>query len=391
MLKIIRFLCGYVVFTVKGSVPEVFINKATKAGVRLFNIKKQKEFLYCSVIASEYFALRRIAKQSCVKLKIKNKCGFPFFVRLYKKRKGIFVGIICFGLTLYFLSLYVWSIDINGLEATDKNQLNTLINGLGICTGTLKSEIDPPMIEKIIMNKISNISWVSVNIKGSILSFEIKEKVEAPQIIPKTTPCNVKANNDGQIIRMEVYEGTPEIKNGDAVVKGQLLINGFVEDDFATCNIRHADAKVFALTKHSLKKEVELCQTQRQKTGKVVERKRLKLFGIELPLTLITIPGADFEKNVKIKNIEVAGVSLPISYYKEVWTQFCDKKVILSAEEAMQKANIELEQEEHEKLKDIKILSKDKKEKISNGKATIISDYICEENIAVQEEIILES
>ena len=115
MLKIIRFLCGYVVFTVKGSVPEVFINKATKSGVRLFNIKKQKEFLYCSVIASEYFALRRIAKQSCVKLKIKNKCGFPFFVRLYKKRKGIFVGIICFGLTLYFLSLYVWSIDINGL------------------------------------------------------------------------------------------------------------------------------------------------------------------------------------------------------------------------------------------------------------------------------------
>ena len=326
MLKIIRFLCGYVVFTVKGSVPEVFINKATKSGVRLFNIKKQKEFLYCSVIASEYFALRRIAKQSCVKLKIKNKCGFPFFVRLYKKRKGIFVGIICFGLTLYFLSLYVWSIDINGLEATDKNQLNTLINGLGICTGTLKSEIDPPMIEKIIMNKISNISWVSVNIKGSILSFEIKEKVEAPQIIPKTTPCNVKANNDGQIIRMEVYEGTPEIKNGDAVVKGQLLINGFVEDDFATCNIRHADAKVFALTKHSLKKEVDLCQTQRQKTGKVVERKRLKLFGIELPLTLTTIPGADFEKNVKIKNalkeLESAVIFCKNSGYEKLRVDF---------------------------------------------------------------------
>ena len=68
-----------------------------------------------------------------------------------------------------------------------------------------------------------------------------------------------------------------------------------------------------------------------------------------------------------------------------------DKKVIFSAEEAMQKANAELEQEEQEKLKDIKILSKDKKEKFLNGKATIIADYTCEENIAVQEEIILES
>lgn len=391
MLKIIRFLCGYVIFTVKGAAPEVFINRATKSGVRLFNVKKHKEFLYCSVMASEYFALRRVAKQSRVRIKIKNKVGLPFFIRLYKKRKGIFVGIICFGLTLYFLSLYVWSIDIKGLESTDENQFNTLINDLGICTGILKSEIDTPMVEKIIMNKFSNISWVSVNIKGSILSFEVKEKIEAPQIIPKTTPCNVKANNDGQIIRMEVYEGTPEIKNGDAVVKGQLLINGFVEDDFGTCNIRHADAKVFALTKHSLKKEVELCEMQKQKTGKVVERKRLKLFGIELPLTLVPAPGADFEKNVQIKSVEVGGVCLPISYYKEVWTQFCEQKVVLSAEEAMQKANAELEQEEQEKLKDIKILSKDKKEKFLNGKATIIADYTCEENIAVQEEIILES
>ena len=391
MLKIIRFLCGYVIFTVKGAAPEVFINRATKSGVRLFNVKKHKEFLYCSVMASEYFALRRVAKQSRVRIKIKNKVGLPFFIRLYKKRKGIFVGIMCFGLTLYFLSLYVWSIDIKGLESTDENQFNTLINDLGICTGILKSEIDTPMVEKIIMNKFNNISWVSVNIKGSILSFEVKEKIEAPQIIPKTTPCNVKANNDGQIIRMEVYEGTPEIKNGDAVVKGQLLINGFVEDDFGTCNIRHADAKVFALTKHSLKKEMELCEMQKQKTGKVVERKRLKLFGIELPLTLVPAPGADFEKNVQIKSVEVGGVCLPISYYKEVWTQFCEQKVVLSAEEAMQKANAELEQEEQEKLKDIKILSKDKKEKFLNGKATIIADYTCEENIAVQEEIILES
>ena len=391
MLKIIRFLCGYVIFTVKGAAPEVFINRATKSGIRLFNIKKYKEFLYCSVMASEYFALRRVAKQSRVRIKIKNKVGLPFFIRLYKKRKGIFVGIMCFGLTLYFLSLYVWSIDIKGLESTDENQFNTLINDLGICTGILKSEIDTPMVEKIIMNKFNNISWVSVNIKGSILSFEVKEKIEAPQIIPKTTPCNVKANNDGQIIRMEVYEGTPEIKNGDAVVKGQLLINGFVEDDFGTCNIRHADAKVFALTKHSLKKEVELCEMQKQKTGKVVERKRLKLFGIELPLTLVPAPGADFEKNVQIKSVEVGGVCLPISYYKEVWTQFCEQKVVLSAEDAMQKANAELEQEEKKKLKDIKILSKDKKEKFLNGKATIIADYTCEENIAVQEEIILES
>jgi len=391
LLKIIRFLWGYVIFTASGAFPERFINLSAKAGVSLFNIKRQGAVLYCSTMASEYKALRRISKKSGIKIKIKEKHGFPFFVRKYKKRKGIFVGILCFGLTLYFLSLYIWSIDVQGATTLDKNELSNLIGGLGVSAGTLKSEIDTPMLEKTIMKNFDNIAWVSVNIKGSTLSFELKERVIPPQIIPKTAPCNVKSNSDGQITRMEIYQGTPEVKYGDAVIKGQLLINGFVEDDFGVCNVRHADGKVFALTKHELKKEMDLCQTERQSTGKTVVRKRLKLFGLELPLTLISAPEKDYEKSVQVNNINILGVNLPISYYKEVWTQICDKKIVLSGDDALLKANEELESEEKEMLKDVKIISKDKKEKVENGRAIVIANYVCEENIAVQEEIFLEN
>lgn len=391
MLKIIRFLWGYVVFTANGVFPERFINLAAKSGVSLFDVKKRGTILYCSTMASEYRALRRIAKKSDIKIRIKEKYGFPFFIRQYKKRKGIFVGIICFGLTLYFLSLYIWSIDVQGATTLDKNELNNLISDLGISAGTLKSELDTPMLEKTIMKNFDNISWVSVNIKGSVLSFELKERVAPPKIIPKTAPCNVKSSSDGQIIRMEIYQGTPEVKYGDAVVKGQLLINGFVEDDFGTCNIRHADGKVFALTKHELKKEVELCQTEKQSTGKTVVRKRLKLFGVEVPLTLVSVPGKDYEKSVQTNNVSLFGVSLPVSYYKEVWTQVYDKKVVLSSDDALIKANEELEKAEKDTLKDAKIISKDKKEKVENGKAIVAANYVCEENIAVQEEIFLEN
>ena len=57
----------------------------------------------------------------------------------------------------------------------------------------------------------------------------------------------------------------------------------------------------------------------------------------------------------------------------------------------MLKANEELESEEKEMLKDVKIISKDKKEKVENGRAIVIANYVCEENIAVQEEIFLEN
>ena len=391
MLKLIRFLCGYVIFSVSGNFPERFINMASKTGIRLFDVKKCGEVLFCSTMASEYISLKRIAKKSRTKIRIKEKHGLPFFLRKYKKRKGIFAGIICFGLTLYFLSLYIWSVDLQGVSQLDKNELNTLLSDLGACAGTLKSELDTPMIEKSIMNNFSGISWVSANIKGSTLSLELKERVEPPQIVPKTKPCNVKASTEGQIIRMEIYEGTPEIKCGDAVIKGQLLINGFVEDDFGACSIRHAAGKVFALTKHKIIKEIELCQVEKQSTGKTVVRKRLRLFGIELPLTFVPAPGENYKKDVKIKNISILGVSLPASYYQETWTQICDKKVVLSEEQALQKANLELEKEEQALTKRMKIISKDKKEKIHNGKVIIEADYVCEENIAEQEEIVLEN
>ena len=145
------------------------------------------------------------------------------------------------------------------------------------------------------------------------------------------------------------------------------------------------------MTKHELKKEMDLCQTERQSTGKTVVRKRLKLFGLELPLTLISAPEKDYEKSVQVNNINILGVNLPISYYKEVWTQICDKKIVLSGDDALLKANEELESEEKEMLKDVKIISKDKKEKVENGRAIVIANYVCEENIAVQEEIFLEN
>ena len=71
MLKIIRFFWGYVTFVAVGKVPEKFINLAAKAGVGLFDIKKckEKEELHCSVVASEYKALRRIAKKNVYKNK----------------------------------------------------------------------------------------------------------------------------------------------------------------------------------------------------------------------------------------------------------------------------------------------------------------------------------
>ncbi len=387
MLKLLRFLFGYVVFSAKGSFPERFMNLSSKYGISFFDVEKKGKVLYCSVVASEYKSLRTIAKKSYTKIKIKEKHGLPFIIKKYKNRKGLFIGVICFFAILYFLSLYVWSIDIVGCNEINSEDIKSLLSDMGVSLGTFKKEVDVNMLEKTVMNSFDNISWLSINIKGTNLSVELKERIKPPEIVPKDKPCNVRAASDGQIIRMEVYNGNAEVNNGDAVVKGQLLINGIVEDSFGCNSIKHADAKVFALTKHELRQEVDLIQTEDLETGKRVIRKRLKAFGVDLPLTIVPIPKGNYKRDINIGEIKVFNKTLPITHYREEWREYEKAKKTLTNDQAIKMAHDILNNRIESELKEIKILREEKNERVKDGKAIVDITYYCEENIAVQEEL----
>ena len=390
MLGIIRFLFGYVMFKATGSFPERFMNLVTKNGIGLFNVKKTENDLYACTVASEYKSLRRIARKTHMKMRIQKKYGLPFIIKKYKKRKGLLVGCICFFAIIYFLSLYIWSIDIVGFDAANANDIRGMLSQMGVSVGTLKSKIDIPMLEKTAMNKFGDISWTSINIKGSNLTVELKERVQPPELIPNADPCNIKAKTDGQIIRMEVYSGQKEVSIGDAVVKDQLLVNGVVENALGDCNIYHAKAKIFALTKHELRLEVPLNQVKNIETGKIKKRQKIKMFGVNIPVKFMPTPKGNYKKEENYYDLKIFGATLPISVYTENWIQCEEKKFSLSKEEAQNKAYEELKNREETELKDIKVIKKEKSEKFENNKLCINVTYLCEEDIAKPDPILLE-
>ena len=102
MLKIIRFVMGYVTFCLSGPFPERFINLCAHHGICIWNIKKEKNTTTCTTMASEYKTLRKLAKRSSMKIELKHIKGAPFIVKKYKKRKGLLVGAVCFFLIINF-------------------------------------------------------------------------------------------------------------------------------------------------------------------------------------------------------------------------------------------------------------------------------------------------
>lgn len=377
-------------FTAIGPFPERFINLTARAGINFFNIRKIGGVFFASVMISEYRTLRIIARKSSMKIKIQEKHGLPFIINRYKKRLGLFVGVVAFAAIIYFLSLFVWSVDVSGNSSIEEAEVRGILSESGVGVGTLKRKVDTNMLEKTAMARLDNLSWVSVNLNGSSLSFELKERVVPPELLPKDKPCNVKSTMDGQVIRMEVYKGKAEVANGDAITKGQLLVNGVVEDTFGGNMVTHAKAKVFAATRHVLKEEIDMIYAEDVPTDRIVNRRCLTVFGFDVPVTLNPVPKGRYKREIYIEDMRVNGVKIPITMYTEKWIKHQRCEVKLSRQDAIQKANERLKRREEIELGHVKILSQDKTEKLFENKYVMIVNYSCEEDVAVQEEIMFD-
>lgn len=389
MLFIIRFLFGQVIFTAKGSFPERLMNLTAQHGISLWNVKKDENTLIANCMASEYKALRQIAKKTFMKLHLKRKKGLPFILNKYRKRKGLLIGFVIFLAIIYLLSLRIWVINISGLENLDKKEVQNTLIELGIEPGFKSKNVNSSLVENSLMKKYNNISWVSANVIGSRLDIEIKEKIDPPEIFKKDQPCNIKATIDAHITRIEVYMGNPEVHVGDAVQKDQLLVSGILEDAFGRNTLCSARAKIFAKTKRILKSQIPLVSEEKVKTGKVKKRKTLKFLGIKAPLSIFWPINGNFEKEDKNSTLTVLNEELPLAINREYWYEYRLEKIKKDKEEVKKIARENI-MEQEKNFKNVKILNKEENEKWLSGKFYLEIIYTCEEDIATPEPIVLQ-
>ena len=390
ILKIIRWIYGYVLFIVKGGNIEKFINLSVKRRVNFWGIRRSGDILYSNVIAREYKELHKVSKQTKSRIRVKKKYGLPFIINKYRFRLGFFLGIFLYMGIIYVLSLYIWNIKVTGNENISSEEILEVMSELGVSSGTLKSHIDVPLVNQYAMIKLPGISWISINISGSFAEISVKEKAITPEVVAEDRPCNIKANFDGQIERIETYKGTCVVGVGDAVVKGQLLINGVVEDYFGSNTFVHADGKVFARTRRKFSEEIMTSKIQCMDTGKVINRYKVKILGVEIPFRLWENTDDTYRVEIENYKLNLFGVNLPISIYSERWyEQICDIKEV-SFEEAKKEAIDSINVKCANEFSSVQILEENDREFDKDGLRFVEVEYICIEDIGNKEEILFE-
>ncbi|MDO4311880.1 MAG: sporulation protein YqfD [Eubacteriales bacterium] len=232
----LRYIKGYLKIRVIGYSPERFLNACSHRGIYIWGITPVHGSYDMYVSVSGFRKLKPIIRKTGAKVVITERIGLPFYLFHYRRRRMFFAGAV-FGIALiYFLSLFVWSIDVRGNRKYTDEALLTFLAEQGVTHGMRLSQVDCDRIVKDIRKSYDEIIWVSASIEGCRLIVQIKENEDSKDIVSTQKEAlegieegrDIVADQDGVITKIIVRKGLPCVAEGEQVTKGQILVTGAV-------------------------------------------------------------------------------------------------------------------------------------------------------------------
>ncbi len=231
LLHIIRFLHGYVLIRVSGFSPERFLNLCSSRGILVWDIASCGAGYEMKMSIRGFRQIRPLVRKTKTKIMVREKHGLPFFIFRNRKRKVFFAGMAFCAAALWFLSLFIWDIRVDGGVSYTQDLIVGYLREQGIVHGMRKSQVDCGEIQALIRNDYPRVTWASASIQGTRLLIEIKEDTVAGEMpeAGEEEPADLVAPASGVISEMIVRKGTPVKRQGDTVEKGEALISGRID------------------------------------------------------------------------------------------------------------------------------------------------------------------
>jgi similar to stage IV sporulation protein len=341
-LRLWNYLRGYVIILVEGYFLEKFINICTHRQIYLWDIKRQKDCRMKLKLSIQGFRLiRPIARKTGCRVRIAGKRGLPFLMNRYRKRKTFLVGAVAFILLFFFLSSFVWDVEISGNQKMVTEVVSRQLASMGIKPGVWKYGINTDRVADDLVLGNEEIAWVGVILKGTRIRVTVKERVLPPEIIPVDVPCNIVANRDGLIKAVIAKEGQDLVKAGDTVTRGQVLISGRVvnKNDETKVRMVHAMGTVEARTWYEGTSPVVVKTIEQVRTGRKKDHYSLVVLDKRLPLFHGKIGFSNFEKIEIRKRLSLGeDMVFPFAFTIDSYYEIQDVENEMELEEAEQLA-----------------------------------------------------
>lgn len=218
--------------------------------------------LCCSAAVSGHVI--ELCAQRGISVCVEGEVGIPYLLKRYRHRYGVFIGLALAAVIVFMSGFFVWDIRVEGNGYLSDEEVIAELSECGFSVGTRKKGLDIGALENRVLILSEKISWISVNITGTVASVEIREVEEIPKDdAPKYAAANLIASRGGVIEELCDVRGEVVAKVGDIVGEGDLLVSGLYGDERAPFRYVCASGRVMARTQRHFEEQVPLEYTEK--------------------------------------------------------------------------------------------------------------------------------
>ena len=170
----------------------------------------------------------RQAAGSRYRITVISSKGYTPVLKYIWKRKTTIIGIGIFAFLIFYQSLFVAEIEVTGYESISEKDIRQTLAEAGLYEGA-RINPDTSDIKLAVFSMSDNITYISVKYEGRKAIVDIVEaEYREIEKVKNTKPCNIVSDTDCYIDTIKVYNGERNVREGQYVKKGKVLISGKV-------------------------------------------------------------------------------------------------------------------------------------------------------------------
>lgn len=261
-----------VVVHVTGWDVERFLNICKHNELELMDIIKDKTGVFITVSYRQWKELKKYEEKCQVKCSLVMEKGLVPFLLTYKKRVVFAISLLLFCLLIWYSSLFIWHIEVEGESLYTEEEIVEYIQTALVPFGSRRADVSLSELEKQLRIQFHQVAWITCEIDGTRLIVRIVETVEQDKIPSCTQPCNIVAIKDAYVTDLIATSGQKLVSPGDEVKKGDILITGVVNiyneyEELIETNYVSASGVVYGKTEYLYVQTVAMEYTEK-KQGK---------------------------------------------------------------------------------------------------------------------------
>ena len=339
------FFLGYVTVSADYESITPLLNLCMYLCIPYSDFKAEKERVLLTFRLKAFGTMKKEADARGITYRVENRGGLPIFLEKYKYRFGLWLGIVC-AIVLVFLShQFIWDIEVTGNEIITSQEVRMLLKDHGFSVGSYIPSANTDRIENNILIDSEEISWMSINIIGTVAHVQVRENVGADKTEQATRPANLIAKKSGIIEEVRIFRGKVMVGAGKYVNKGDLLVSGLFDSVQQGFRYTRASGEVLARTVEEFYIEIPYEYEKKEYTGGEYCDKYLNFFDYSMNISKNSRKDdALYDKINIVENYCLLGmIETPLSVKTERYLEYKTVYETRSPEAAEELAYFELE------------------------------------------------